>query len=62
VREIKSGEAELHFTAYFDWNSMDYSDFRYYRVRIASFSTHPELAGRAALLERQDFSVYLARE
>ena len=62
VREVKSGEAELHFTTYFDWNSMDYRGFRYYRVKIASFSTHPELAGREALLERQNFSVYLASE
>lgn len=62
VREIKPGEAELHFIAYFDWNDLDYRDLRYYRVKIASFSTHPELAGREALLERQNFSIYLVGE
>jgi hypothetical protein len=62
VRGIKSGEARLQFVAYFDWNSMDYLDLRYYRVKIASFSTHPDLVGREALLERQNFSVYLATE
>jgi A/G-specific adenine glycosylase len=36
VNQIKPGNAELLFIAYFDWNRLDYADLRYYRVKIAS--------------------------
>jgi hypothetical protein len=41
---------------------MDYIDRRYYRVKIASFDTHPELVGREALIERQHTAVHLTDE
>lgn len=62
VNLVKPGQAELLFTAYFDWNEMDYLDLRYYRVKIASFDTHSELVGRDALLERQNAAIQLISE
>jgi hypothetical protein len=59
VNAVKPAEAELIFIAYFDWNEMDYIDLRYYRVKIASFSAHPELIGREALIDRQSAAVQL---
>lgn len=62
VNTVKRGEAELVFIAYFDWNKMDYIDLRYYHVRINSFSAHPELVDREALIECQSTAVYLVNE
>lgn len=62
VNSVSPGEAELHFLAYFDWDEMDYVDFRYYLVKLATFETHPELVGREALIERQHAVVRLAEE
>jgi hypothetical protein len=62
VNLIKPRQAELLFIAYFDWNRMDYIDLRYYRVKIASFDAHSELAGREALIERQHAAVHLTNE
>lgn len=52
----------MHFIAYFDWNRMDYVDFRYFRVKIAEFETQPELAGREALIDREHAAVHLMNE
>ena len=41
VGEIKPSDAELEFLDYFDWNSMGYVDFQYYRVRVAAFPAQP---------------------
>jgi hypothetical protein len=62
VNLVKPGQVELLFIAYFDWNQTDYIDFRYYRVKIASFDTHSELVGRDALLERQHAAIHLMKE
>jgi hypothetical protein len=62
VKEIKAGEAELHFIEYFDWNQMDYQDFQYYRAEIASFPAHPETVGLEVLLERLNYSVFLTSD
>jgi len=62
VNLIRPREAELQFIAYFDWNRLDYIDLRYYRVKIASFDAHPELAGREALIEHQRATVHLTSE
>ena len=43
--------ADLRVIDYFDWDTRIHRDFRYYRVRIASFPAHPEVVGRDALLE-----------
>jgi hypothetical protein len=60
VREVAATEAELHFLDYFDWDKMNYVDFRYYRVRIASFASRPHLLGREALLEHQHAKVFVS--
>jgi hypothetical protein len=62
LNNIRPGEAVLHFIAYFDWNRMDYVDFRYFRVKIAEFETQPELAGREALIDREHAAVHLMNE
>jgi hypothetical protein len=59
IKEIKAGEAEMHFIDHFDWNQMDYQDFQYYRAKIASFPAHPETVGLEVLLERSSYSVFL---
>lgn len=59
VKAVTPGQAELLFVAYFDWDQMDYIDFRYFRVSIKSFDAHPELVGREALIERQHAAVHL---
>jgi hypothetical protein len=62
VKGVSPGEAEMHFLGYFDWNRMDYADFRYYHVTIARFDAHAELVGREALIERMNADIYLAGE
>ena len=62
VNQVKPGEAELLFIAYFDWNRLDYADLRYYRVKIASFDAHPEVVGREALIDRQNATVHIINE
>jgi hypothetical protein len=62
VNIVEPGEADLLFIAYFDWDEMDYIDFRYYRVKIAAFASHPEVVGRQALIERQQTAVHLVGE
>ena len=62
LNRISPGEAEMNFLRYFDWNRLDYVDFRYYRVKIARFDAKSELVGREALIDRQHASVYLVEE
>jgi hypothetical protein len=61
-REIDSGywdypiqeftqEVVLHFKEYFDWDQTDFKDYRYVRVVIAAWPSHPELIGKHALVE-----------
>jgi hypothetical protein len=52
----------MHFIGYFDWNRLDYRDFRYYLVKIAKFDTKSELVGREALIEREHASVCVVEE
>jgi hypothetical protein len=60
VNCLASGEAEMHFLDYFDWDLMDYRDFQYYRVTIAKFDARSELVGRDALIQRHQARVHLA--
>jgi len=62
VNRISPGEAEMHFLGYFDWNRLDYVDFRYYIVKIAKFDARSELIGREALIDRQHATIHLAEE
>jgi len=58
VREVSATDLELHFLDYFDWDKMNYVDFQYYRVRIASFPSQLHLEGREALLDHQYAKVF----
>lgn len=62
VNRISPGEVEMHFLEYFDWNRLDYADFRYYRVKIARFDNKLELVGREALIDRQHAGVWLVEK
>ena len=59
IREVKPSQAELCFLDYFDWNSMSYLDFQYYRVRITAFPSQPHLVGREALVDHQHATVFV---
>lgn len=62
VNRVASGDAALHFLAFFDWNQLDYRDLQYYHVSIAAFDKHPHLIGREALIERQYVPVFLVEQ
>ena len=55
-----TGQVELHFLEFFDWDQLDYRDFQYYHVWIAAFEDQPHLVGREALIERQYVKVFLS--
>lgn len=42
----------MNFLGYFDWNRLDYRDFRYYQVKIDRFDAKSELVGREALIDK----------
>jgi hypothetical protein len=62
VNRLSPNEAEMHFVSYFDWNRLDYADFRYYHAVLARFDARPELVGREALIDRQHACVQLMDE
>jgi len=47
---VESGDLDLRFVQYFDWASLGFRDFAYYRVRIVGSTKHPDLAGKDALV------------
>jgi hypothetical protein len=59
VDKLRSSDAELHFIDYFDWDKMNYAEFRYYRVRIVDFPLQLHLVGREALIEHHVARVLL---
>lgn len=44
-------DAVLSFVAFFDWDSLDLIDWRYVRVTVSDWASHPELVGKHALIE-----------
>jgi hypothetical protein len=44
-------DAVLSFVAFFDWDSLDLIDWRYVRVLVRDWPSHPELVGKHALIE-----------
>lgn len=63
-REVDSGywdhpkkeitkDARLVFVRFFDWDQLDYRDNHYVRVQIDRWPSHPETAGKHALIESQ---------
>jgi hypothetical protein len=51
VSEVCPGDVELHLLRFFDFDELDFRDFRYFEVFIHSSPTHPNIVGRVALLE-----------
>ena len=51
-------DVELRFVRWFDFDVLGFRDFRYYLVRIVA-SPHPDLVGRAALIECEHTKVWL---
>jgi hypothetical protein len=47
------GGAGLVFLSSFDWDQMYYRDNQYTRVQVRSWSSHPEVVGKHALIESQ---------
>ena len=62
LNRIGPCEAEMHFHGYFDWNRLDYADFRYYQVKIAKFDAQSELVAREALIDRQHANVFVTEK
>lgn len=61
-REIDSGywdyplkeitqDAKLAFVAFFDWDQLDYRDYRYVRVVVAEWPSRPAVVGKHAFIE-----------
>ena len=51
IKEVSKGDLTMHFIDYFDWDSMDQIDYRYYRIRIVASEKYPSLIGNDALIE-----------
>ncbi len=51
IEKVQKGDLVMHFIDYFDWDSMDQIDYRYYRTRIVASDKHPNLVGNDALIE-----------
>lgn len=54
---FRSEDLELTLIDFFDWEELNWRDFRYYRVRINRLNGHPESAGREGLVENTDVDV-----
>jgi hypothetical protein len=49
--EFKADELTLTLLDFFDWDVMNWRDFRFYRVRIDHMAGRPEKVGREALID-----------
>lgn len=58
IKKVKKGDLVMHFIDYFDWDSLDQIDFRYFRVRITESDKYPALVGNDALIETIYATVY----
>lgn len=48
---FENNDLSMALLDFFDWSPMGYIDLRYYRVRVESCPTHPEVVGHDALLD-----------
>jgi hypothetical protein len=62
IKYVLPHEVELKYIGFFDWDEYTYMDCRYYRVRISTSLSLPELAGRDALVETSYADVVLGPE
>jgi hypothetical protein len=55
---VRPTDVELHLLRFFDFDQIGHRDFKYYEVLIAASETHPEIVGRAALIECEYAKVF----
>jgi hypothetical protein len=55
--EFTAKDMTLTILDFFDWNLMDWRDFRFYRVRIDSIQGQPDKVGREGLVDVLDVDV-----
>jgi hypothetical protein len=59
ITRVSPQQVKLLFIDYFDWGQMGFVDFEYYRVKVISLDSHPDLVGREALLAVHDGKVVM---
>jgi hypothetical protein len=52
LQEVTS-DAVLKFVRFFDWDQLHYCDYRYVRVVVVDWPSHPVAVGKHALIETQ---------
>jgi hypothetical protein len=58
---IKASDAELAFVEFFEWDRYGYVSYQYYRVKILSFPSRPNIVGYEGLIETNHARVLFAR-
>jgi hypothetical protein len=58
ITRVSPGDVDLRFVGWFDFDELDFRDFKYYQVRIIS-SRVDGLAGRSALMECEYARVFV---
>jgi len=53
------GDADLRFVRWYDFDELGRRDLKYYEVHIVASSTHPQISGRAALIECEYCTVHV---
>ncbi len=51
IRSLPTGGLVLAFVDFHDWDQFGYIDLQHFKVRIEASREHPELVGRAALVD-----------
>lgn len=51
VSLVRPGDVELHLLRFFDFDQIGSRDYEYLEVVVHASPTHPEIVGRAALIE-----------
>lgn len=54
---FRAEDLDLTLLDFFDWNELDWRDFRYYRVRINRLNGRTDSAGREGLVENTDVDI-----
>jgi len=58
LRQVSQSDISLRFVRWFDFGELEFRDFRYFLVRVASAS-QSDVVGRAALIECEYADVFL---
>lgn len=59
INRTEGTDIDLRFIDYFDWGQELFRDLKYFRLKIVSFPSHPEVEGREALIETMYCQVFL---